>query len=368
MKTVHHATTATRLAPATAGGHRPGRRAPPTPTSTRARGTCRRRDVTSLSVETVSAAASRSTATSTAPGRARVADVHPPRRRRSPRRGSSGRDNEGELDLETWRSNTAGTDTFKLSVRPAGRQRRLRDRSPSADSAWSPGQAVRKLTATRPPPMSEASHTTVPPDSAAVLATIDRPSPVDPAPLSPRPASRALGQARPAILHGARPARRWRSARCVRRRPPAVCVKTLSSSTSTSASRSARLIRSSGPVLGELQRERSALVLGERLPVAYAAGEHRHRVVCGSSPSRSDRRASRTTRPPSPGARRGRRRGDAQVRVGDGLDPQPERRDRGAQPVGQVGDRLPLPRQQHLDAIHQPVRSRRPAPGPPAAR
>jgi len=29
-------------------------------------------------------------------------------------------DNEGELDLETWRSNTAGTDTFKLSVRPVG--------------------------------------------------------------------------------------------------------------------------------------------------------------------------------------------------------------------------------------------------------
>ena len=29
-------------------------------------------------------------------------------------------DNEGELDLETWRRNTAGTDTFKLSVRPVG--------------------------------------------------------------------------------------------------------------------------------------------------------------------------------------------------------------------------------------------------------
>lgn len=29
-------------------------------------------------------------------------------------------DNEGELDLETWRRNTAGTDTFKLSVKPVG--------------------------------------------------------------------------------------------------------------------------------------------------------------------------------------------------------------------------------------------------------
>lgn len=29
-------------------------------------------------------------------------------------------DNEGELDLDTFRRNTAGTDTFKLTVTPAG--------------------------------------------------------------------------------------------------------------------------------------------------------------------------------------------------------------------------------------------------------
>ena len=29
-------------------------------------------------------------------------------------------DNEGELDLETWRRNTSGTDTFTLSVKPVG--------------------------------------------------------------------------------------------------------------------------------------------------------------------------------------------------------------------------------------------------------
>ncbi len=60
--------------------------------------------------------------------------------------------------------------------------------------------------------------------------------------------------------------------------PSAVCVKTLSSSTSTSASRSARLIRSSGPSPASMQREGAALVLGERLPVAYPCGEHLDRV------------------------------------------------------------------------------------------
>ena len=29
-------------------------------------------------------------------------------------------DHEGELDVETWRRNTEGEDTFKLSVKPAG--------------------------------------------------------------------------------------------------------------------------------------------------------------------------------------------------------------------------------------------------------
>ena len=29
-------------------------------------------------------------------------------------------DNEGELDLSTYRRNTAGTDTFKLTLTPAG--------------------------------------------------------------------------------------------------------------------------------------------------------------------------------------------------------------------------------------------------------
>jgi hypothetical protein len=29
-------------------------------------------------------------------------------------------DHEGELDVETWRRNTEGTDTFKLSVKPIG--------------------------------------------------------------------------------------------------------------------------------------------------------------------------------------------------------------------------------------------------------
>ena len=29
-------------------------------------------------------------------------------------------DAEGEIDVDTWRRNTAGTDTFRLTVRPAG--------------------------------------------------------------------------------------------------------------------------------------------------------------------------------------------------------------------------------------------------------
>jgi hypothetical protein len=29
-------------------------------------------------------------------------------------------DREGEIDVDTWRRNTAGTDTFRLTVRPAG--------------------------------------------------------------------------------------------------------------------------------------------------------------------------------------------------------------------------------------------------------
>ena len=111
--------------------------------------------------------------------------------------------------------------------------------------------------------------------------------------------------------------------------PSAVCVKTLSSSTSTSASRSARLIRSSGPSSASVQRERSTLVLGERLPVAHACGQDLDRVGL-----RVQALALGSARLADDLVDRGLKRVEvaaeavAQVRVGDGLDPQAQRRDR----------------------------------------
>ena len=75
---------------------------------------------TSSSTSTATTAASRSPATSTTPARAASGSVVIRHDGKVAASRVLRADNEGELDLETFRRNTAGSDTFKLSVKPVG--------------------------------------------------------------------------------------------------------------------------------------------------------------------------------------------------------------------------------------------------------
>ena len=190
---------------------------------------------------------------------------------------------------------------------------------------------------------------------------MSRPSPVEPPPLTPAAQHAGAGRA-------ARALRRRRSA--ARRRPAAgasvtanavpsgVCANTLPSKASSAAARSSAGHRDRQRARRQVERARPGRCprpAPTRTPPARATTAVASQpAAAGSAPrrracwiSRGDRPLARASTPAPIRA--------ASCRVAQRLGLQPQRGQRRAQPVRQVGDRLPLLAQQVLDPAGQVV-------------